>query len=575
MLHRWVFRPTGEKPKKVSRKHKKPDYGRYSGKIVRKLIIETKDPFGQSLTDSTRTPHSWLQKTGNAIHIKSKEMAIRNFLLIKENKPLDTFLIAESKRLLREQNYIREVIIEPRPIPHEKDSVDVVVSALDAWSLIVDGTFSGTRTKLRLRERNFIGIGHELTLEGSKRLTDGKGAYGAAYRVPNFKNTFISASGRYFVDYERYYEKAMSVDRKFYSPLTRWAGGIFLQDRYLRRLFPNDTAFVYRDFKYIAQDYWAGRAFKLFEGSSERERTTNLIVSLRALLVDYRESPGVDYDSIGFFSNEKLLLGSVGINSRQFVEDSYIFKDGRIEDVPVGTLYSLTGGLQHKNGINRPYLGGQISYGNYVKWGFISTNLEVGSFFNRSKLEQTAISFTASYFSRLWHLDGQWRMRQFIKPQLILGFNRLNSVADRLSLNESPYFNGPHGNMYFNRKNGHIQGFDSPATGTRKYVLALQTQFYSPWELLGFRLNPYVNATFGMLADKQRSFGSNKMYSSFGAGFIIRNDYLIFDSFQLSFTYFPSMPGTGRNILETNAFENDDFGFQDFQIGKPHEVYYE
>jgi hypothetical protein len=166
-------------------------------------------------------------------------------------------------------------------------------------------------------------------------------------------------------------------------------------------------------------------------------------------------------------------------------------------------------------------------------------------------------------------------MRQFIKPQVVLGFHRLNSIADRLSLNENPDFNGVYGHLYYDQRNGNINGFSSPAMGISKYVIELQTQFYAPWEVLGFRFNPFVNISAGLLSDKAENFGSNRLYSSFGVGCVIRNDYLVFSSFQLSFAYYPEIPGQGKNIFKTNAFENDDFGFPNFQIGKPRTVIYQ
>src|SRR5690606_10698864 len=219
----------------------------------------------------------------------------------------------------------------------------------DSWSIIPKADISGSQTKLKLRERNFIGTGHQFRVGYSKRIVDGKDAYEASYMIPNFKNTFISASGTYSIDYEGYYDKTISFDRIFYSPLTRWAGGIFLQEKTLARELQNDTlAFVNQNFKFITQDYWGGRSFRVFKGNSERERTTSLILSARALMVDYKTLPNIEYDSIRFFSDETFFLGSVGIASRQFVEDSYIFNDGIIEDVPVGTTYSITGGIQNK-----------------------------------------------------------------------------------------------------------------------------------------------------------------------------------------------------------------------------------
>lgn len=575
MIHRWVFRPTANKSKREPEKEEKPSYQKYEGKIIRNIIIDTKDPFGFSFSDTTKTANSWLEKTGNAVHIKSKELAIRNFLLLKENQPLDTLLISESARLLRAQNYIREIEISPLIVSESKDSIDIIVTSLDSWSIIPKAQFSSSQTKLKLRERNFLGTGHEFKIGFSKRLDDGSDAFQGSYTIPNFKNTFVSATGRYSIDYDGYYEKTIAADRIFYSPLTRWAGGIFLQERYLARVLHNDAlAYVNQNFKFITQDYWGGHAFRLFTGNSERERTTNLIVSARALLVDYKETPSIQYDSIRFFSDEKFYLASVGVASRQFVEDKYVFKDGITEDVPVGIIYSITGGIQNKNHINRLYLGGKISYGNYFKWGFLSTNFELGTFFKDSNTEQTAFSFQATYFSHLLPLGDKWKMRQFVKPQLVIGINRLRSEGDRLSLNERANFNGVYGNLYTDSRNGAIEGFDGSLVGTQKYVLALQTQFYSPWELLGFRFNPFVNITVGMLAESNRSWNRNPIYSSFGLGFIIRNEYLVFSSFQVSFAYYPQVPGQGSNIIKSNAFETDDFGFQDFQIGKPRTVMY-
>lgn len=575
MIHGWLFRSTANKSERNPKQEQKPTYEKYEGKIIRKIIINTKDPFGFSFTDSTKTPSKWLERAGNSVHIKSKEIAIRNFLLFKENQALDTFLIAESSRLLRAQNYIRDVKITPQVISESTDSIDVVITSLDSWSLIPKAQFSGSQTKLKLRERNFIGTGHEFNIGFFKRLEDGSDAFEGSYSVPNFKNTFVSAFGKYSIDYEGYFEKTISIDRIFYSPLTRWAGGIFLQNQYLGRELQNDTlAYINQDFKFITQDYWGGHSFPIFGGDSERERTTSLIVSARALLVDYRDMPAIEYDSIRYFSDEKFFMASLGVASRQFVEDSYIFRDGDTEDVPVGIIYSVTGGIQNKNQLNRYYLGGKISYGNYFKWGFLSTNFELGTFFNGSKTEQTTFSFQANYFSHLMSLGDKWKMRQFVKPQFVIGINRLNSEADKLSLNENVGFNGVYGNLYSNNRTGKIAGFDAVLTGTQKYVLTFQTQFYSPWDLFGFRFNPFVNITLGMLAESNKSWNRNPLYSSFGVGCIIRNDYLVFNSFQISLAYYPQMPGAGNNIFKTNAFETDDFGFQDFQIGKPRTVIY-
>lgn len=155
---------------------------------------------------------------------------------------------------------------------------------------------------------------------------------------------------------------------------------------------------------------------------------------------------------------------------------------------------------------------------------------------------------------------GKWKVRQFFKPQLLLGINRLNSAGDQLTINDD------YG----------IQGFNSAIYGHQKALLNFQTQTYSPWKLLGFRLNPYFNYTIAMLGKEgNKLHWGGKSYSKIGVGFIITNDYLVFRSFQISLAYYPSIPGDGNNILKQNAFETSDFGLQSFELDKPRIVNYQ
>ena len=568
-LHKLIFRSTAEEQQKAVRTRTR-NYSDLEGKVIRNIVIHTKDPFGFSFRDSTQVPNSWVEKTGNQIHIKSKEFAIRNFLLLEENKELDTLLLDESARLLRSQKYIRDVRITARPVKNS-DSVDVLVVALDSWSLTPDGTFSTSKTKFTLKEFNILGTGHRLRFSYAKRLTDGKNAYQTEYRVPNFKNTFISAGVKYESDFNEFYNKSVFIEREFYSPFTRWAAGFYVDEQYREEeLLNHQDKYVAQNFKYNSQDYWVGHSFPISEGDSEKKRTTNLITSLGFLRVNFKESPSAAFDDINFFADETRYLGTIGISARQFVQDQYIFNDGITEDVPVGKVYAITGGYQYKNRQGRMYLGARAAFGNYFNWGFLSSNFEIGSYFNGSKTEQTTYSFQANYFTSLISLGSKWKIRQFVKPQFIIGTNRLNSVGDRLSIDENNRFNGIYGSDYRRITGARIEGFDSDLIGTEKYVISLQTQFYAPWEVLGFRLNPFLNYTGALLNSKNR--GSDELFSSIGIGFIIRNNYLVFNNFQLSFSFFPEIPGEGFNLFKTNAFETDDFGFQDLQLGKPSTV---
>ena len=556
-IHKLVFRPINPK-QKLKKRVVKQNYQAFEGKIIRNIDIVTLDPFGYSEIDTTKKPRNWVEKNGNSIHIKTKKLAIQNVLLIRENKPLDSLLVKESVRLIRAQSYISRVSIRTQLVAKNSDSVDVFIRVLDTWSLLPRVSASDSKVNFQLNERNFFGSGHTLNSNYQKRYEDGKSAYKLEYIVPNIKNTFIVTKLNYFKDLDDNYGKTIVIDRPFYSPFAKWAGGINVNQQFRTDTLANASlVYAKQNFKYNSQDLWAGYAFRISKDNTENSRVTNLIVSGRFLNVDYLKSPTIEYDPIDFYSSEHFFLAGIGVSTRKFVEDKYIFKNGITEDVPIGKVYGITAGYQFKNNSERFYLGGQVSFGNYFKWGFLSLNFELGTFFNKSVTDQTAFTFQANYFTNLIEI-GKWKVRQFIKPQLTIGINRQNSIGDQLTINEE------YG----------ILGFKSAIYGNQKMMLTFQTQTYSPWNVFGFRLNPYFNYTIAMLGNEKTGMNNSQAFSKIGIGLLITNDYLVFRTFQISLSYYPSIPGSGTNIFKTNSLESSDFGFQDFGLDKPRTVIY-
>ena len=528
------------------------------GKIIRKIQIVTLDPFGFSDSDSTALPKNWGERTGNKLHLKTKKFAIRNFLLFKENSVYDVFKIKETERIIRAQNFVNTVTITEKFTSPQADSVDVFIRVLDTWSSIPKFSISNTRIGVGFRDRNVFGYGHQLDYKFTNRFTDGKNANDIAYSLPNLKNTFIRTTLQYAIDLDNYYTKGITVERPFYSPTTKWAGGIIVGQQFRKDSLINTiNEYQLQNFKVSTHDFWLGKAFNVIKGNYEEANTTNLIVSGRYLNMKYNESPIEELDSINFYSSEKLFLTGIGLNSREFFQDRYIFKNGIIEDVPIGSIYGITAGYQFKYTIWRPYLGSQFSFGTYHKWGFLSSNFEIGTYFKGGKTEQTTFSFQANYFTNLIDL-GNWKIRQFIKPQVLIGINRQNSIGDQLSIN------GVNG----------IQGINSNLFGTNKMVLTFQTQSYAPKDIAGFRFNPFFNYSFALISTEVDGLNQNKSFSRIGIGLLISNDYLVFSSFQISLSYYPTIPLVGDNVFRTNAFQTADFGFQSFELAKPKTVIY-
>ena len=101
------------------------------------------------------------------------------------------------------------------------------------------------------------------------------------------------------------------------------------------------------------------------------------------------------------------------------------------------------------------------------------------------------------------------------------------------------------------------------------------TQGYSPWNVIGFRFNPFLSYTMGMLGNESSDFKKSRMYHQLGIGFIVSNDYLVFSSFQISFSFYPNIPDAGNSIIKTNSFKTYDFGLQTFDLAKPNTVPYQ
>lgn len=532
-------------------------YRLYNCKIIRNITIESLDPFGFSAENKNSKPENQLERIGNSLHIKTKHWTIRNLLLFKKNEELDSLLLKESERLIRSQRYVRSVIIKPIPIANCSDSIDVSVRVLDTWSAAITGAYANNKSNLDINERNFIGLGHEFDINYLKSLDNSTAinyGYDAKYTVPNFRNTFINTSVASKKDLNNSTYKSIKLDRPFYSTYTHWAGGIYYDYKsYNQTLVNSDAVALSQYFNSKTYSLWGGHAFNIFGKGSEFARTSHLVITGGFTNTNYLTKPDLAIDPIQFFSSSKLALATLGISAQKFYQDKYLFRFGTIEDIPYGKLIAVTGGFENKNLVNRAYFGGRFAYGNYFNFGYLQGNFEAGSFFNDGKSEQSIYKFELNYFTNLFPI-GSWKFRQFFKPVLVLGTNRLNTPQDRLNLID---VNG-------------IPGFNSaPLTGTKKILATFQTQSYNQKEWYGFNFSPYLNFTFGFLDTGDHIFFSNKMYSQIGVGVLVNNKYLIFNSFQLSFSYYPSLPIDGSNIIKTNAFQNNNIEFRDFQIGQP------
>ena len=563
-IYQLIFKPVAPDSKnkafhkKVYKKLIQKPYSIFEGKVIRNIDVITLDPFGYSASDTTVGKQNFLSKAGNGMHIKTQGITIRNLLLIHKNQPFNSLLVKESERLIRNQKYVHEVSFSVVAAGVKSDSVDIFIRELDNWTIIPEGSISASRIRVDLTDKNFLGYGHEFQNSFSRSFTRGISSFNTDYSIPNIRNSYISARLHLGIDGYGNFSRSFAVDRPFFSPLAKLAAGVSFASQIKKdSLKDMNSVYVPVTLKFRTQDFWAGKALQLFKGNTEDVLVTNLILAARYLHIRYLEKPSELYDPFHFYSSENFYLATIGLSTRKYVQDKYIFKFGVIEDVPVGRVYSLTGGYQVKNNSGRLYLGVRIYFGNYNEWGYLSSNFEYGTFFHASHPEQGVLTVGVNYFTGLFEI-GKWKFRQFVKPQLTIGINRFS--YDSLTINDS------YG----------LDGFNSPAlSGTNRLLFTLQTQSYAPWNFLGFRFAPYIEYSLGMLSDSKTGFKNSKVYSQIGLGVLIKNENLVFKTFQISISFYPLIPGTGQNVFKMNSFKTTDFGFRDFEIGKPAGMIYQ
>lgn len=563
-MYRLLFRPGATSPpqknvkKNVKKKRIQKPYSTFQGKTIRNINIEVLDPFGYSIADTIVATLNIITKTGNKFHVKTRPSTIRNLLLIRKNQLFDSLLFKESERLVRSRKYIIDVSFFVVATAKKSDSVDVYIRELDNWSIIPKIETSFNELYFNLTDKNFLGLGHEFQNVFTRNYTGGYNTFNTNYTIPNIRNTFINTTLHYGFDGHNNFNRSITIDRPFFSPFAEWAGGVNFAQLFRRdSIWKGYPHFVPQRIKLNEQDYWVGKATQIFDGNTENDRTTKFISALRYLRIRYPEKPIEAFDSLHIFSNEDFYLAGIAIATRKYVQDKFIFNYGITEDVPVGKVYGLTFGYQEKNNTGRLYVGARISIGNYYPWGYLSSNYEFGTFFRASRTEQGIFSLGVTYFTELAEI-GKWKFRQFVKPQFTIGINRFSS--DSLTINDR------HG----------LDGFySSELSGTNRLLFTLQTQSYAPWNFIGFRFGPYLVYTLGMLGDAAKGFGNSRVYSQIGLGVLIKNINLVINTFQISIAFYPLIPGIGRDVFKFDPFNTTQFGFKDFEFGKPATIAFE
>ncbi len=497
----------------------------YTGKFIRNINIEVLDVFGGSVDHPKDSVRSWLEETGNSVHLNTKEWIIKDMLIFAEGDKFIPFDVKESERIIRLSPFVYDVRIIPQRIKNNPDSVDVLVYVQDKWTINGSASIQPSQKNgsVSLSDLNFLGFGNQFKagLAVDHNLPHGWD-WNASYSINNIERTFLSSTVNYASDqfHEQY---GVSIGRDFFSPIIDWAGGIaqdWVNTRYPEYLNPSGLVETVR---YNQQDYWLGYAFDFRKVDSTKENQNKFNIAGRITRTVYSQKPILD--SVDQFQNNTFFLGRIGFANRTFYEDQYVFGLGVTEDIPLVQMIALLFGFDEGSNSSRPYYGIKTGYSLHDdSLGYLYGGFQFGAFQSGGKWLNRSVLLDILYFSNL-NAIGNWKWRYYIGSNYSYSFDPL-SPQDILNIN-----NG-----------SGLRGFsDNYLKGTKRQLLNYEGDFFSPLKLVGFKLAIIMFADFGMISSNDRSMFTSKVFQGYGVGFRIQNEHLIFPSFQFMFGFYPNI----------------------------------
>ena len=529
------------------------------GRFIGNIRLTRLDPLGPNVSDTLRTASSWLEKSANAIHRITRERIIRKSLMFRRGYPFVAAMISDNERILRQVPNLTDARIYAVARPGALDTVDIVVVTQDVWSIAGGvGTDFSTMYDANLTDINFLGLGHEQSLavsysSQSNPLTLQPRGWGvrSLYRVPFIGGTFVTGSMEVMRQWnqERY---AAVAGRSFLTPSMKYAGGLEVsRNRFVLEVNPLEPASPVAPVTYDYADAWLGRSFRTRLGGIANRDRSRVVVAARTSGNYYRERPAVRADTNQLFQHRFLNLYSIGFSTRNYLRDILIYGFGRTEDVPYGSLLSLTGGVERTEFGVRNYMGMKAAHGSYYRSiGYLLLSLNAGSYLRNRQWEQGVLRVEANYFSRLIELKSL-QVRQFVNIRYTRGFGRFNGEF-----------------IDIGSANG-LRGINNPAfRGRQSVVLNLETVVFSPLSILGFQSALFAYADLGWVGGSERAAFRNPLYQGYGVGVRLRNENLVFNTFQFRLGFYAGIPGIS-NPLRTEFSELPRTRLPDFNISAP------
>ncbi|MBU8892012.1 MAG: hypothetical protein KOO66_04490 [Bacteroidales bacterium] len=515
-------------------------YRLYSGKKIRNIEIVKLDVFGPGLIDTVNTPIKRVHNFGNKTHIKTRLFIIKNNLLFSSGDTIDPLLLVDNERLIRNLDYIKDASIQIAEIPELPEYVDVLIVTRDVYSagFYVD-LFNLESGSVELYENNLAGIGHKLHgrlfINSTENPPTG---YEFNHYIENIGGTFIKSRIQYLKAFETE-NYGIELYRNFFSYNTKWAGGLRIyQTSTLNDIRKTDTTLYNVRLKYSTQDFWLSHAFLLKSKNVNFQNRTRLIVGARYINNTFYTGPDVSERYNFQYHDNQMLLAGIAFSRQKYFKSNLIYGFGKTEDIPIGCLFQLIGGFEKDEFFKRPYLGLKLSRGIYhSKIGYLNVHGEFGGLYYENKIEQGVIKFSGQAISNL-HYFNRLKLREFLSINYTRGINRF--IDENIYLNTNDVWGLSTDYLY----------------GVQKISFRSELVAFSNLFIYNFRFLFFGFGDLGLIGPENKSLFKNSLYSGIGVGFRVRNENLVFKTFQIKFAFYPNFPNDAEQFYYLISGEN-------------------
>jgi hypothetical protein len=493
------------------------NFKEYSGKRIRKIQIERLNVFGTEVNNPGYYNPNGTQRILNSTHINTNESIISKYLLFSEGDTLSPLELSDNERIIRQLPFINDARIIVIPVSSEE--ADILIVTKDVYS--IGGNFnynSKTSGTIRMFDKNIFGMGHEFELDVpyASGNHDSPGI-GLNYNINNIKKSFIDLNINYYngLGKKTY---GLHASKNLLSSTTKYAGGISVSQTFTTADF--DTVTKPQSLKFNYQDYWILRSFLI-----DKESVTRVITGARYINNNVFERPDINANSYQALQRYKFFIASAALSIQKYYKTNLLYSYGRTEDVPYGILLRFSAGMERSEFAKRVYSGIDLSFGHsYENLGYFYSAAGLGAYFNGSKTEQGELLLRMNYFSNLIYL-GSYKIRNFVNIDYSRGFDRYSDE----------YLIVPKTNGFSGLSNDSLRG-------DQRITLSLESVIFNPVNIIGFRFAFFGFADMAFLTGTKEMTNKGGFLSGIGIGIRIRNDNLVFNTFQIRLGFFPNPP---------------------------------